>query len=242
MKSVKNMAISLAAVFSIAISSSGLYASAEDLGNNNDSKYFYANNSINSEIINLSSKISEEQLQEIKSSVCSKLVYEDGLNIPVKSTVKIEDMSLSNNTSVFFRNNLNSYKLSVSTVVDEKELLNTSSETSKTVSDSSERNTSDVAATIELDLVWIDGPGLNNKIYSVHGKRTVTRGTVSSATLKYGNGYDSAFIWTSVDVKNNSDYTCTPNIYASKPAALYDVTFRESRVSLYVDVAASIFQ
>lgn len=54
--------------------------------------------------------------------------------------------------------------------------------------------------------------------------------------------FDSAFIWTSVDVKNNSDYTCTPNIYASKPAALYDVTFRESRVSLYVDVAASIFQ
>ena len=203
--------------------------------------YDYSNEATKLEVINLSSTISEADVERIKESVNAKIVLEDNAELPVDTVITIEDASVNNHIAEISESDAKSYKISILASVDTEKLIDNRSQT-KYVSDNSTMNNGSVNATAFLIMRWTDGPGLDNYIDEVECSRSVYSGTVTSATLRYGNGYQSAFTWTSVNVTSYASHTVYPNMAASKPAADYSIRFQEASIDLYVDVAASIFQ
>lgn len=225
-KTFKKIAASVMAATTLAVGAVGNYETFAFVGNIEDEQ-------ANIEIVNLSSNIGEEEIQKITDSVSANLVYEDGSEVPVNTVVTIEDISTLNSKMRTMSNDAdsNSYQVTVSASADQK-----------ITSDSADKNTSKVVASATLQLIWTDNTGLNNVIDKVSGTRTVTKGTVSSATLKYGDGYRSSILWTTKDVTNMKSFSYSPNKTAADPSASYSILFKESSVALSLSVSSSIFQ
>lgn len=223
---LKKITASVMAVATLAVGTIGNYETFTFAANMEDEQ-------ANIEIVNLSSNISEDEIQKITDSVCAKLVCEDGSEVPVDTVVTIKDVSTSNSKTRTMSDNAdsNSYQVTVLASSDQK-----------IVSDSNDKNTSKVVASATLQMVWTDKTGTKNVLNTVSGTRTVKKGTVSKATLKYGNGERSSILWTKEDVTSKSSFSYSPNITVSDPSALYDISFEEGGISLYLSVSASIFQ
>lgn len=196
----------------------------------------------NIEIVNLSQNIDKSEIEEIKDSVVSNIVYEDGTEVPMATVVTIEDAAVSSNARSYSSSN-NSYKVTVTGTADTTQDTSSASNNSrKIVSDSADRNNKKVVASISLQMIWTDVPGdVNNILNKVSVSRTVTSGTVSKATVSYWDQWDPANE-VSKNITKKTSYSCSPNMCAIDPSASYGVHFEESIVQLYVSVSASIFQ
>ena len=107
-------------------------------------------------IINLSDSINENELNEIKNSVGAYLIYDGNMIELSDSILTIEDIA----TSEYRSANSNSYKLTLNADINEQEEKNSR----KIVSDSGDKNSSNVNASATLQLIWTDNPGINNVI------------------------------------------------------------------------------
>lgn len=175
----------------------------------------------NVEVIALSEDVSEEILSEIGDAVGATLVYDDGTVEPIHALVTVEKISS------MLRTEENSYAVAVS---------------AKVVSDSGDKNTNNTNASATLQLIWTDGVGLKNSIDEVSGTLNVIKGSVESATVRYGDGMRSAILWTEKSVGNASSFKYTPNIVVADPTADYSIAFKNESVTLCLKVSASVFQ
>lgn len=189
------------------------------------------------DVVNLSDNISTETIEEITSAVGVFLLYDDGSVVEVDSTVIIEDEPILNSRSID-GDSKHSYRVTVSASVSEQV---STSNARKIVSDSSDKN-GVVVASITLRMKWTDNFGLENVIDEVSGTLTVDKGTVSSGTVSYGNGANSAAGWTKKSVGASSSFCYKPNMIVADPSADYIVKFKESDVALGASVSSSIFQ
>lgn len=200
------------------------------------------NSNENIEVVNLSQNIDASEIEEIKDSVVSNIVYEDGTEVPMATVVTIEDAAVSSNARSYSSSN-NSYKVTVTGTADTTQDTSSASNNSrKIVSDSADRNNKDVVASISLQMIWTDVPDdANNILNEVSVSRTVTSGTVSKATVSYWDPW-ALENKVSKNITKKTSYSCSPNIYAIDPSASYGVKFEENVVQLYVSVSASVFQ
>lgn len=185
-------------------------------------------------IINLSDSINENELNEIKNSVGAYLIYDGNMIELSDSILTIEDIA----TSEYRSANSNSYKLTLNADINEQEEKNSR----KIVSDSGDKNSSNVNASATLQLIWTDNPGINNVIDQVSGTLTVKKGTVKSAEVRYGEGGRSAILWDKFDVTNRSSFSFKPNKTVVDPSADYSILFNDSFLGIYLKVSASILQ
>lgn len=201
------------------------------------------NSNENIEVVNLSQNIDAREIEEIKESVVSNIICEDGTEIPMTTVVTIEDASVSSNARAYSANANNSYKITVSATADTTQDTTSAGNNSRKIdSDSADRNSKGVVASITLQLTWTDLSGVNNRLDKVSGSLTKTKGTVTKASLRYGDGYRSAILWTSKNVIGKTSFSYSPKMTAIDPSADYAVNFAESSVQLYVSVSASVFQ
>lgn len=235
-KTFKKIAVAVMVAITLAFGSVGHYGTFAFAGNIEDGQ-------ANIDIVNLSSNISEDEIQEITANVSANLVYKDGSEVPVDTIVTIEDVSTVNSKTrtMFNETDSKSYKVTVSASANTDNNSNTNS-SRKIDSDSADKNTSKVVASATLQLIWTDKSGLNNVLNTVSGTKTVTKGSVSSATLKYGDGSRSSILWTTKNVKYMNSFSYTPNITAADPSASYSIVFNESSIALSLSVSSSIFQ
>ena len=112
----------------------------------------------------------------------------------------------------------------------------------KIVADSGEKNggTYNVAATLQM--IWIDGPGLDNVIKEVSGTSRVLKGTMASAEVQWGNGWKSAVTWTSKNVINRSSFLYRPNETVPCPKAQYAIMMNGAMSDLVLTVSSSVLQ
>ncbi|BAK99161.1 hypothetical protein OBV_19630 [Oscillibacter valericigenes Sjm18-20] len=177
-------------------------------------------------VVNHSDSITAQELQEIVSSTSAYLTLKDGTAVPVDSVVTVEDIAAPDVSP-----NQNSYKVTLSATAS----------SDKIVSDSAEKNGS-VTASATLELIWVDGPELDNVIKKVSGTLNVVKGTVSEATVRYGIGWVSALQWTSKDVTGKTSFSYSPNLTVQCPKADYSIVFEEAMVAMSLSVSSSVFQ
>lgn len=186
-------------------------------------------------VVNHSDSITAQELQEIVSSTSAYLTLKDGTAVPVDSVVTVEDIAapdVSPNQNAYnVSANQNSYKVTLSATAS----------SDKIVSDSAEKNGS-VTASATLELIWVDGPELDNVIKKVSGTLNVVKGTVSEATVRYGIGWVSALQWTSKDVTGKTSFSYSPNLTVQCPKADYSIVFEEAMVAMSLSVSSSVFQ
>lgn len=183
-------------------------------------------------IINCSSKIPASALAEIEKAVSAQVTLTDGTVIPIASTVTVEDVS----SSVYSTNAIsseNSYKVTVQATASDD----------KIVSDSGEHNYSNIRVSATLQLIWTDGPGLNNVIKKVSGTRTVLKGSVNYAKVQWGDGWRSALTWTEKDVTNVNSFSYSPSVTVNCPKAQYSIMMVDEPIgSLLLTVSSSVLQ
>lgn len=188
----------------------------------------------NIEVVNLSDNINIQTIQEIIRSVESSLIYDDGTVVPVDAVVTIEDISTMNHRS----SEVQSYKVTLDTSISEQiETPNSR----KIDSDSDDKN-GNVVASATLQLIWTDGPGLNNVIDKVSGTLTVKKGRVSDGEVRYGDGWRSTILWTKKDVGSASSFSYRPGITVADPSAVYYVDFEDATFGLSLRVSANVLQ
>ena len=175
----------------------------------------------NIEVIALSADISEETLDEITNSVEAGLVYDDGTTVPIDAVVTVEKMPSTSRSAA------NSYSVTLS---------------SKIVSDSADQNSSKTNASATLQLVWTDGPGLQNSIDEVSGTLDIVKGKLTSGHVRYGDGWRSAILWTDKNVGSASSFTYRPNMVVADPTADYSIGFEGEVFTMYLYVSANVFQ
>lgn len=197
----------------------------------------------NIEIVNLSQNIDASDIEEIKDSVVSNIVYEDGTEVPMSTVVTIEDASVSSNARSYSFNDNDSYKVTVTATADTTQDTSSASSNSRKIdSDSADKNSEGVVASVSLQLIWTDLSGTSNRLDKVSGTFTLKEGTVKKATLSYGDGYRSSILWTTKNVTNKTSFSYSPRISAVDPSASYSATFKDASFTLYVGVSASVFQ
>ena len=182
-------------------------------------------------VVNLSDNITSQQLQEITSATSACIKQKDGTTIPVDSVVTVEDVSMPASLAD-----------TGSTSSDYKVILSATASDEKIVADSGEKNggTYNVAATLQM--IWIDGPGLDNVIKEVSGTSRVLKGTMASAEVQWGNGWKSAVTWTSKNVINRSSFLYRPNETVPCPKAQYAIMMNGAMSDLVLTVSSSVLQ
>lgn len=185
-------------------------------------------------VVNLSKSIAPQTLQEIVDSTGAQLVTDDGTIIPIDSVVTIEDCSVAEFSSL--KNvspEQDAYKVTVSTTASDD----------KVVSDSGDKNGAEFNVSATLQLIWVDGPGLDNVIKKVSGTLTILKGKVKDATyVEWGNGWQSALNWTTKRIGDKSSFTYYPNQTVACPASLYSVFVEGASVALTLKAYSSVFQ
>lgn len=191
----------------------------------------------NIEVINLSDNISIQTIQEIASSVESSLIYDDGTVVPVDAIVTIEDISITNyhSSEVSLQN---SYKVTLDTSISEQ----TETPNSRKIDSDSDDKNGSVVASATLELIWTDGPGLDNVIDKVSGNLTVEKGRVSDGEVRYGDGWRTIAFWTKKDVGSASSFSYRPSITVPDPSAVYYVDFENETFGLSLRVSANVLQ
>lgn len=183
-------------------------------------------------VVNLSGSITSQEVQKIVDSTIVGLKKDDGTIVPVESVLTIEDVPVFTYANRMAQNE-NAYRVTVSATIEGDE---------KFVSKSDDNNSDYVTASALLQMIWIDGPGLQNAIKEVSGSLRVEKGTVTSATVRWGEGTQAASNWERRDVIGRSSFSYTANYQAIAPKADYQVEFKNSSWPLYMCVASSIFQ
>ncbi len=181
-------------------------------------------------LINLSDKISDNELSEIKDTAHAYVTLHDGTIIPIDSVVTVEDV-VEDGISPYSLSDQKSYKVTVQAAAS----------SDKIVSDSDYINGKDFNASATLQLIWTDGPGLDNYIKQVSGTLNVVKGTVTDGTVSWGDGW-SGYGWDERDVGAKSSFSYSPNKKASCPQAMYSVLIDESFTNLYIHVSSSVIQ
>lgn len=200
------------------------------------------NSNENIEVVNLSQNIYASEIEEIKDSVVSNIICEDGTEIPMTTVVTIEDSSVSSNARSYSSNN-NSYKVTITATADTTQDTTSAGNNSRKIdSDSADKNSEGVVASITLQLMWTDLKGTDNRFDEVSGKLTVKKGTLQKATLRYGSGFVSSALWKKIDVTKLKSFSYKPGITIDDPTASYSASFKDAIVTLYVRVSASVFQ
>ena len=187
-------------------------------------------------IVNHSKHITSQQISEITQSSGAYIVNSDGSITPVEATVIIEDMSTPVSLCGYSANTTNnpSYKVTINAKVDGVD---------KVSSDSDDLNKAGITATATLEMVWTDCPGTENIIKTVSGALKVYKGTVTSGTVEWGDGFRSAVGYVTRDVGSRRSFSFTANKTALTPCARYYVKFAETQSSeLYLKATASIWQ
>lgn len=182
-------------------------------------------------LINLSDKISDKELSEIKDTAHAYVTLHDGTIIPIDSVVTVEDV-VEDGISPYSLSDPKSYKVTVQAAAS----------SDKIVSDSDYINGKDFNASATLQLIWTDGPGLDNYIKQVSGTLNVVKGTVTEGEVRWGNGWDSAMKWDSRSVGAKSSFSYSPNKKVPCPKADYSVIIEESFSNLYISVSSSVTQ
>lgn len=186
-------------------------------------------------LVNLSTKITTQELDKIMDSVGAKMVMKDGTVIPIDCVVTVEDVTEEiSPVSQYSASSEKSYRVTVQ-----------ADATDKTSDDKGKQSGSDYDISATLKMTWTDGSGTNNILKDVSGTLTVVKGTVSSGQLRWGDGMTSALIWAKRDVGAKSSFSYSPNFPAVKPSADYSVQMKTSESfsnPLYLYVSSSIFQ
>lgn len=188
-------------------------------------------------VLNLSDSITENEIEKITDGICAGLLYEDGSTENIDTVVVVEEIKEKTLRSNYALQD-KSYKVTVSAGISQEDA---DTNARKIVSDSADKNGS-VVASATLQLVWTDVLGWNNTLDRVSGTLTVESGKVTSGKVRYGNGIRSALLWTEKNVGSSTSFSYTPNLTVYNPAADYNVEFEGTDFSLYIRVAASIFQ
>lgn len=183
-------------------------------------------------VVNLSENATAQKVQEIVDSTMVGFKRDDGSIIPVESVITIDDVSVPTYAGRMTQDE-NVYQVTVSAIVDGEQ---------KRVSDSDKKNNDNVVASATLKMVWIDGPGLQNAIRDISGTLSVTKGTVTSAVVRWGEGTQSALQWESRDVTGKAAFGYLVEYQAISPKADYTIDFKGESWPLYMCVASSIFQ
>lgn len=191
----------------------------------------YVDSAPSVEVVNLSENITDQELQEIVSSTCAYTIQDDGTTVPIDSVITIKDISLDHCAERMFSNQ-KAYEVTLSATVSNE----------KNVYDDGEKNTSNVQATAELRMTWIDNFGPSNAIKSVYGSRTVTKGTVTSAVVGWKE-FSTPREMVKKDVTHYSafHYDCE-NFVCIKPTAFYEIHFAGEAWPIYLQVTSSVLQ
>lgn len=199
-------------------------------------------------VVNLSNEITDEMLQEIVNSTSACLISEDGTTIPIDSVVTVEDVT-STEEFEFVNSDIirdasvpcKAYKVAVSAKASDK-----------TVVDSGSKNGSGYNGSATLELVWVDGPGLNNVIKKVSGSVTCYNNTtVEDAYVAWGNGWQSQAGWPEVDLTSKFanatngkkvEYEEWPDETVPCPKAISSTLFKGASSYLSLSASSSVFQ
>lgn len=189
-------------------------------------------------IINLSEKITAQELYEVKNSIGAKAIFDDGTIIPLDSVVTIEDFKETEEDIPYRLYNVEespqkSYKITVQTEA--------SSDNDKIVSNSDDRNGKTYNVSATLQLIWTDGPGFDNCLKKVSGTITVLKGSVSKATVGWGD-WTSPSIYAKRDVTDKSSFSYSPNYKTANPGSNLSVQIVDCTFSISISANASITQ
>lgn len=182
-------------------------------------------------VLNCSDKISARQIAEIKESVGAYLTLNDGSEVSIPSVVKIEDVQ-TDGVSAYSLSPENSYMVSLE--VDLPEF--------KSVGDSGSQNFSGIQVSATLSMVWKDGPGLENVIYSVEGTKKVVKGKESWSKVRWGNGWQSTILWTEKNVTGQGYFYYLPGDVVPCPKAEYSILMDGAPWTLVLTVSSSVLQ
>lgn len=188
-------------------------------------------------VINLSERITPQELQEIASCVTAQITKEDGTVVPVEATITVEDLSVEDSVySTYSKMSSiegNSYKITLNAVASED----------KIDTDSGAQNGTGYNVAATLQLIWTDVFGVDNIIKEVSGTLTILKGTVDEDSfVEWGDAWEGALRWTSRKVGTKPSFAYYPNETAIAPAAAYTVYIEDALVNLCLSVRSSIFQ
>lgn len=182
-------------------------------------------------VVNHSERISASQIAEIKDSVGAYLVMEDGTEVSIPSVVTIEDVP-TNDVSTYSLSPEKRYAVSVEAAAS----------TNKTVTDSGDQNFSGIHVSATLNMVWTDGPGLDNVIYSVSGTKKIIEGKETWGKVQWGDGWRSAITWTEKDVSGKGSFYYWPGEKVPCPKAVYSILMSGAPWTLVLTASSSVIQ
>lgn len=173
-------------------------------------------------VVNNSSNIDNETLEEIIESVEASLVYNDGNVVPLETEIVVEDIG----SNMLSRSAGQTYSVRAATKVDIK---------------AADKDDEGVIATVVLKMIWEDNPGVDNRLMSYNATFNVSKGSIKKVTIQYGNAYEMARA-KKIEVYGNrySYYSDVEKIYFA-PFVSCDVQFVGANYSLYVMVKSSVF-
>lgn len=183
------------------------------------------------QIINLSSDLHSEVVEELKNDISANFTNDMGESVELPTTIIIEDMPQ------MARADQKSYQITVSasTMTEDNGLAR------KVESDTTDINKGDINATIELKMVWTDGSGTNNTINSLSGSVKDENGKLADVTngwASYGSyGASSKFEY--LRGVDNTFSKSINSVYAF-PTAYYTASF-SGGYSVDVRVTPTIF-
>lgn len=182
------------------------------------------NENENVQVINRSSSISEQALDELANDISASLTYDDGTSVPVATTVIVEDVDRQ--TAKENRLNAsNTYRVTAETKVE---------------SDSDNKNNEGVNASVHISLYWEDRLGPNNYFKSVNGGINLIQGTISKSILRYGD-LNRTINDTVMNLGAKRSFNVSVNKEVFAPHASYHVFFDGAIFELNVSVTPSIF-
>lgn len=170
----------------------------------------------NVRVVNHSTQISEQALQELVNDINVSMEYDDGSVIPVNSVITVEDIT-SNNKS---KTGAQEYQVSVR---------------SKIESDADSKNNEGVSASIYLELRWIDNPFGNNVFESIEGNVDIDKGTISSSKVVYCDMLTAAAN-KNLNLGTKTSFYKYLGYEAFQPHASYHVKFVDATWELNVSV------
>lgn len=177
----------------------------------------------NVQVINRSSKISQQAINELVNDVSASLTYKDGTTVPVETTVVVEDVDSYVAKARGFNEN-NTYRVTAETKVE---------------SDSDNKNDEGVNASVNISLYWQDRLGVNNYFESVEGGISLIKGSIRSSTLHYG-GLESGYTMYTKNLGTKKSFDVNVGMYVLTPTASYHVQFDNAIFELNVSVTPSV--
>ena len=173
-------------------------------------------------VINNSENIDENMIEEILETTSAALIYDDGTVIPLETEIVIEDIGSSEIT----RSGGNIYSVTSTTKID---------------IESADKDDENVLATVTLQMIWEDVLGPVNKLVNYSGEIRVTKGTMKTVKISYGNAYEMADAECyEMNWSLKTFYGDVNKNYVA-PFVSCDVKFKDAKYSLYVMVKSSVF-